>query len=108
MIMYLFTGVTRVFGQLNDLTTITTCQGWRAEYTCELNSNNNVQWYRFRKDTSTTVIVDQRGTNINFANSDGNTVLTITNAQKSYNGYFWVNVGSQIFCNASFTATTSM
>ena len=112
MIMFVFTvGVTRAINELDGLTTITTCQGWQVVYTCELNSNinsNNVQWYRFRKDTSTTVMVDPNGTNINFVSTNGDTILTVTNAQKSHDGYFWVAVGSEISCNASFTTTTSM
>ena len=110
--MFVFTvGVTRAINELDGLTTITTCQGWRVVYTCELGSNinsNNVQWYRFIKDTSTTVMVDPNGTNINFVSTNGDTILTVTNAQKSHDGYFWVAVGSEIFCNASFTTTTSM
>ena len=99
-----------MFNQPDGLTTIATCQGWRTEYTCELNSNinsNDVQWYRFVRDTSRTVMVTSNGVDVNFANTDGNTILTITNAQKSYNGYYWVQVGSEIYCNASFTITTS-
>ena len=110
MIMFVFTAITRVTNQPDGLTTIITCEGRQAEYTCVLNSNirsDDVQWYRFIKDTSATVMVNQHGTNISFANANGNTILTITNAQKSYNGYFWVEADSQIFCNASFTATTS-
>ena len=110
--MFTFTDVTRVINELDGLTTITTCQGWRAVYTCELDSNinsNNVQWYRFIKDTSTTVRVNQGGGSINFVTrTNGDTILTITNAQKSYDGYYWVVVESDIFCNASFTTTTSM
>ena len=110
MIMFTFTDVTRVINELDGLTTITTCQGWQVVYTCELNSNirsDDVQWYRFIKDTSTTVMVDPNGANIN-VNTSGDTILTVANAQKSYDGYYWVAVGSEIFCNASFTTTTSM
>ena len=111
MIVFVFTTVTRVTNQPDGLTTIATCERWRAEYTCVLNNNinsNDVRWYRFIRDTNATVMVNQRGRDINFANTNGNTILTINNVQKSYNGYFWVEVGSQTYCNASFTATTSM
>ena len=43
---------------------------WRAVYTCVLNSNissDDVQWYRFIKDTRTTVRVNGGG-DINFVN----------------------------------------
>ena len=109
--MFVFTIVTRVTNQPDGVTTVVTCEGWRAEYTCVLNSNinsNEVRWYRYIRDISTTVMVNQRGTNINLANTNGNTILTITNARKSYNGYFWVEARSQTYCNGSFTATTSM
>ena len=111
MIVFVLTELnTVIISQSDGLTIITTCQGWRTEYTCVLNSNinsNDVQWYRFIRDTSTTVRVVSNGANINFVNTDGNTTLTINDAQQSYNGYYWVNVTSQIFCNASFTVTTS-
>ena len=70
MIEFVFTTVTRVTNQPDGVTTIATCEGWRAEYTCVLNSNinsNEVRWYRYIRDTSTTVMLNQRGTNINFA-----------------------------------------
>ena len=93
---------------------VTICEGRRAVFTCVLNSNirsNDVQWYRFIKDTSTTETVDPNGENINFfTRTIGNTSssLTITNARKSYTGYFWVETESLTFCNASLTVFTSM
>ena len=93
------------------------CEGERVVFTCVLLyysniSSDDVQWYRFIKDTSTTEMVDPNGENINFlTNTDGskiNSSLTITNARKSYTGYFWVGASSLIFCNASLTVTTSM
>ena len=111
MTVFVFT-VTRVNNQPDGLTTIATCEGWQAVYTCELNSDINssdVQWYRFIRDTNTTVMVSPSGRDINFVTrTDGDTILTITNAQYSYNGFFWVKVESRTFCNASFTTTTSM
>ena len=40
---------------------VTICEGEGAVFTCVLNSNirsDDVQWYRFIKNTSTTVMVD--------------------------------------------------
>ena len=94
---------------------VTTCEGEGAVFTCVLNSNirsDDVQWYRFIKDTSTTEMVDLNGENINFLTSTiGSTTsssLTITNAMKSYTGYFWVGTLSLNVCNASLTVLTSM
>ena len=87
-------------------------------FTCALNTtdsnitNNDVQWYRFIKSNSTTVMVDQHGESINFiTNTTGNTTnstLTITNTRASHNGYFWVGTSSLGVCNASLTVETSM
>ena len=94
---------------------VTTCEGRGAVFTCVLNSNirsDDVQWYRFIKDTSTTEMVDPNGENINFLTSTNastiNSSLTITNAIKSYTGYFWVGTPSLNVCNVTFTAVTSM
>ena len=94
---------------------VTVCEGREAVFTCVLNSNirsDDVQWFRFIKDTSTTEMVDPVGTNINFLTctdrSTRNSSLTITNARKSYAGYFWAGTPSLNFCNASLTVLTSM
>ena len=92
---------------------VTICEGEGAAFTCVLNSNiksDDVRWYRFIKDTSTTVMVDPNGENINFlTHTNGNTTssLTITNAIKSYTGYFWVGTPSLNVCNATLTVTLS-
>ena len=94
---------------------VTICEGEGAVFTCVLNStirSDDVQWYRFIKDTSTTVMVDPNEENINFlTHTNGNTSssLIITNAIKSYTGYFWVGTSYASFnvCNASLTVTTS-
>ena len=93
----------------------TICEGGGAVFTCVLNSNirsDDVQWYRFIKDTSTTEMVDSNGGNINFLthtnNGSTNSSLTITNAIRSYTGYFWVGTPSFNVCNASLTVGTSM
>ena len=94
---------------------VTICEGEGAVFTCVLNSNirsDDVQWYRFIKNTSTTVMVDPNGENINIINhSNGSTTsssLTITNTIRSYTGYFWVGTPSLNVCNASLTVGTSM
>ena len=94
---------------------VTVCEGREAVFTCVLNSNirsDDVQWYRFIKNTSTTVMVDPNGENIYFiTDTIGNTTnssLIITNVIKSYTGYFWVGTPSLNVCNASLTVLTSM
>ena len=94
---------------------VTICEGRGAVFTCVLNSNissDDVQWYRFMKDTSTTEMVDPNGENINFLTrtngSITNSSLNITNAIRSYTGYFWVETPSLNVCNASLTVLASM
>ena len=84
-------------------------------FTCVLNSSirsDDVQWYRFIKNTSTTKMVDPNGDNIYFTTDTiGNTTnssLTITNVIKSYTGYFWIGTPSLNVCNASLTVLASM
>ena len=103
---------TTVINQSDD---VAICEGRGAVFTCVLNSSirsGDVQWYRFIKDSSTTERVDPNGENINLlTHTNGNTInssLTITNAMKSYTGYFWVGTSSLNVCNASLTVLTSM
>ena len=84
-------------------------------FTCVLNSNirsDDVQWYRFIKDTSTTETIDPNGGNINFLTrtigSTTSSSLTITNALKFGTGYFWLGTPSLNVCNASLTVLKSM
>ena len=93
---------------------VTICEGEGAVFTCVLNSNirsDDVQWYRFIQDINTTVMVDPN-INITIMNqTNGSTTsssLTITNAIKSYTGYFWVVTPSLNVCNASLTVGRSM
>ena len=93
---------------------VTVCEGRQAVFTCVLNTTINssdVQWYRFIKDTSTTEMVDQYGTDIhNVTHHSGNTLtsqLTITSARNSHTGYYWIRTPSSDVCNASLTVTTS-
>ena len=100
-----------VISEPND---VTVCEGREAVFTCVLNStirSDDVQWYRLKRDTSITLMVDPIGDNIYFiTNVIGNTTsssLTITNVVKSYTGYFWVGAPSLNVCNASLTVLTS-
>ena len=71
-----------------------------------------IHWYRFIKDASEEEIVYPND-NINFTTSAINsthttTLLTITNATKSYTGYYWVKLtsGEDNNCkNISLTVT---
>ena len=98
---------------------VTVCKGKRAMFICELNEtdtsirNENVQWYRLIKDTSTKERVNtNQSSNIHFTNSTINdtltTTLTITNTTKSHNGYYWVRIPFDKVCNTSLTVVTSM
>jgi len=100
--------VRRVTYQLG--TTISVCDGWQTEYTCPLNGSINsddVQWYRGNRGTNTRVSIDQNGLNAYFLAEDGNTVLTIENTPRAYDGYLWVEASSQRFCYTSITVLPS-
>ena len=86
------------------------CEGRSTTFPCVLNSNINsddVQWYRLMMDTSTTVLVDpDDDQSITISTRTGSTLtssLTITNAVKSYTGYYWVRLPSDDVCNVSLT-----
>ena len=88
---------------------VTMCEGEGAVFTCVLNSNirsDDVQWY---KDS---VMVDPNGESINFLNrTNGSTtssLLTITNARRSYAGDFWVRISSRTVCRVSLIILPSM
>ena len=84
-----------------------------TKFTCVLNSNveDDAQWYRFIKDTGTTIIIDpDDDKNITISTHIGNTInssFTITNAINSHTGYYWVGLPSDDVCNVSLTVTTS-
>ena len=92
------------------------CEGDRIVFACVLNkhgsiSSNDVQWYRFIKNTSTTEIVVADGQNIRLFTYTGNTIkswLTITNTRRSYTGYYWIGTPSLNVCNVSLNVGTSM
>ena len=94
---------------------VTVCEGRSATFTCVLDSSissDDVQWYRLLKDTGTTEMVDPQGSNIHLTTSTINNAisssLTITNAIKSYTGYYWIRLSSDDVCNVSLTVVTSM
>ena len=105
---------TIVISQSDD---VTVCEGKGAVFSCVLNTtsadinNTDVQWYRLVMDTSTTEIIYQRSSSIRFTVSTINNTLTsnltITNAVKSYTGYYWVRLPSGDVCNVSLTVGTS-
>ena len=96
-----------------DDNNVTICEGIKTMFTCVLNINIGyyVQWYRYIIDTGTTELVYPSGINTFIHTQTGNTInssLTITNAIKSYTGYYWVGTSSVNVCNASLTVTASM
>ena len=110
MQIYLFT--TAVISEPDD---VTICEGRSTTFTCLLDgsiSSDNVQWYRLIKDTGTTIMIDPQDNNIHLTTSTINNTLTssltITNAIKSYTGYYWVRLPFDNICNASLTVVTSM
>ena len=96
---------------------VTVCEGEEAVFTCRFTTTNSsirsddVQWYRLIMDTNTAVMVDPQDSNIHFITSTTNntltTTLTITNAVRSYTGYYWVRLDDDV-CSVSLTVTTSM
>ena len=94
---------------------VTVCKGESAKFTCVLDkrgSGNEIYWYRVTKDRNTTERVDRLGRNFTITTSTINNTLTknltITNAIKSYTGYYWVGTSMFSVCNVSLTVTTSM
>ena len=93
---------------------VTICEGEGAVFTCVLNSNirsDDVQWYRFIKDTNTTVMVDPNGENITFNRTIEGTInssLTIANPSRSYTGDYWIRTSSHTVCRASLNVLRSM
>ena len=102
---------TAVISEPDDVTVF---EGRPTTFTCILDgsiSSDDVQWYRLIMDTSTAERINQSN-NINFItaviNNTLNSSLTITNAVKSYTGYYWVRLPSDDVCNVSLTVGTSM
>ena len=99
---------------------VTVCEGEEAVFICVLNRNINVsiddlQWHRFVEDTDTTEIIesdpDPGAEIISSLSRTKNAIsglLIITNAMKSYTGYYWVGTSSLSVCRAFLTVPTSM
>ena len=103
---------TTVISEPND---VTVCEGLGRGTTlsCVLDSSiddDDVQWYRFIKETGKTKRVDEG--DILYvpisSENDFDAALFITNARKSYTGYYWVRIPSSDVCNVSYTVATSM
>ena len=103
----------------DDDVTIILCEGGGVVFDCVLNtantnniSSDDVQWYRFIKNTGNTEMINPEGTNINFTTKHIEnalvSTLTITNAERSYAGYYWVKSPLNDTCNVSVTIGTSM
>ena len=110
-IIYVFT----VFAVISQPDDVTVCEEEEADFTCVLDSSirsDDVQWYRFIEDTSTTEMVDPDGANIYFITdtigSTTSSTLTITYVVKSYAGYFFIRTPSlDNVCMASLTVLAS-
>ena len=105
----IFTGII-VISEPDD---VCVCEGKSTTFTCIWNGNirDNIQWYRYIKDTNSIISINSDGENITISNHTGNTInssLTITEAVKSYAGYYWVRLSSGDFCNVSLTVLSSM
>ena len=74
---------------------------------------DDVRWYRFIKDNNNTMKeINQQDGNMTHTSTTINDALlislTITNAIKSYTGYYWVRISSNNVCNVSLTVITGM
>ena len=93
---------------------VTVCEGeTQTTFACALDSSitsDDVQWYRILKNTSTTERVEQYESDMNVVpvsnNNSFTTTLYITNARKSYTGYYWVGTSLFSVCNVSLTVTS--
>jgi len=104
-----------VISQPND---VSVCEGRGTVFTCVLNTANtnirddNVQWYRFIKNTGTIEAVNPDGESISFSTvTDGNVLsssLNITDVKQSYTGYYWMGTPTSNVCNTSLNVLTCM
>ena len=86
---------------INESDDVTICEGEGAVFICVLNSSirsDDVQWYRFIKDTNTTVMVDPNGENINFLTTIVH-VVTISNGNVTNNGSTVNNASTALINN---------
>ena len=95
---------------------VTVCEGGSTTFTCVLDSSitsSDVQWRRSRrllKDTGTTERLNTQP-NDDFSvvctatQNSFTTSLKISNAIKSYTGYYWVRLPLGDVCNVSLSVT---
>ena len=71
--------------------------------------SDDVQWYRFIKDTGETKRADEDDMlYVPISTENGfDAILYILNARKSYTVYYWIKTPSSDVCNVSLTVTTS-
>ena len=92
---------------------VTICEGKSTSLSCVLDSSissDDVQWYRLIMDTNTGELVKPDGESIAICTHTRNAIsssLTITNAVKSYTGYYWVQLSFDNVCNVSLTVSSS-
>jgi len=97
---------------------VTKCEGEEVMFDCILNTadtnirDDNVQWYRFIKNTGTTETVDPNKGSINLSIFSFANILisylNITDVRKSYAGYYWMETPFSNVCNVSLNVLTSM
>ena len=114
--MYIHVHLSQFSTVISEPDDVTVCEGRSSPppLTCVLNgsmTSDDVQWYRLLKDTGTTerlgrleyfTVVPLPGMD------DFTTILYISNARKSYTGYYWVRSPLGDVCNTSLTVGTSM
>ena len=92
---------------------VTICEGQDAVFTCVLHKSVNktdvVWYYRLTSSINTTEIIKEDRGNVSFtmSNNAANSSLFMNNATKSYTGFYWTEISTFNFCNASLTVLTS-
>ena len=103
---------------------VTVCEGGSTTFTCVLDrshttksgenvllNSDNVKWHRTVMGRSSTETIVQ-GSNIHFTTSTNDSALssslTVSNANRSYTGLYFVGTPYYTVCRASLTVTTSM
>ena len=111
--MYTYVYICIFITVISDPDDVYVCEGKTTTFTCILNGNirGDIQWYRYIKNTNSTIMINSDGENITISNHTGNAInssLTIIEAVKSYTGYYWVKLPSGNVCNVSLTVLSSM
>ena len=109
IVMYIVFILITVISEPDD---VTICKGEGTVLSCILNTtdsgltSDDVRWHRLIKDTNTIEMVNPQGSNIHFTtsaiNNTMNSSLIITDAVKSYTGYYWIGTPYFDVCNVSF------